>query len=82
MRDLDKIIGVLAALGYLTDDPLDPEPTADGRMLAVLYAETDLALFLLDERSIQSLLRSLNLLLTAARQEADHALGREDGGER
>jgi hypothetical protein len=53
-------------------------PTAEGdraETIAFNDAETELALFLLDERSIQSLLRALNLLLTAARQETDAAIG-------
>jgi hypothetical protein len=45
-------------------------------------AETELALFLLDERSIQSLLRALNLLLTAAREGASQALGRDEPADR
>lgn len=37
--------------------------------------ETELALFLLDERSIQHLLQVLNLILTAARHQAADVLG-------
>ncbi len=44
VRDFDRIIDVLADLGYLTRDPIDPEPTEQGLTLAVLYSETDLVL--------------------------------------
>jgi ATP-dependent RNA helicase HelY len=44
VRELDRIIDVLSSLGYLSDDPIDPQPTADGMMLAGLYSETDLVL--------------------------------------
>jgi ATP-dependent RNA helicase HelY len=44
VRELDKIIDVLAELGYLTEDPADPEPTPHGLTLAALYSETDLVL--------------------------------------
>ncbi|HVM19308.1 MAG TPA: DEAD/DEAH box helicase [Egibacteraceae bacterium] len=43
VRQLDRILGVLADLGYVTGDA-DPTPTAQGRVLAGLYAETDLVL--------------------------------------
>ena len=71
-------------LGALqTDGRPGSNEATDDRAATIAFndAETELALFLLDERSIQSLLRSLNLLLTAARQGADHALGREGGGD-
>jgi ATP-dependent RNA helicase HelY len=44
VRELDRIIDVLAELGYLTEDASDPTPTEHGLMLAGLYAETDLVL--------------------------------------
>ena len=44
VRRFDAIVDLLADLGYLTDDPDRPEPTADGLRLAGLYAETDLVL--------------------------------------
>ncbi|HVM15630.1 MAG TPA: DEAD/DEAH box helicase, partial [Egibacteraceae bacterium] len=44
VRNLDRIIGVLTDLGYLTEDPVDPRPTEEGMRLAGLYAETDLVL--------------------------------------
>ncbi|MBA2529748.1 MAG: hypothetical protein H0V19_07280 [Euzebyales bacterium] len=44
VRAFDRIVGVLADLRYLSDDGMDPQPTADGMMLAGLYAETDLVL--------------------------------------
>jgi len=44
VRQLDRIIGVLTALDYLTGDRQDPRPTPDGLLLAGLYAETDLVL--------------------------------------
>lgn len=43
--------------------------------------ETELALFLLDERSIQHLLQVLNLILTAARQQAADVLGHSEDTE-
>lgn len=42
--------------------------------------ETELALFLLDERSIQNLLRTLNLMLNEARRQALDALGNASAG--
>jgi hypothetical protein len=42
--------------------------------------ETELALFLLDERSIQNLLRSLNVVLTEARRQAIDAFGNPTAG--
>ena len=44
VRDFDRIIDVLAELGYLSADRVDPEPTRRGLTLAALYAETDLVL--------------------------------------
>ncbi|HUH08841.1 MAG TPA: DEAD/DEAH box helicase [Egibacteraceae bacterium] len=44
VRQLDRIIGLLTELGYLTGDADSPAPTADGMLLAGLYAETDLVL--------------------------------------
>ncbi|HWB71580.1 MAG TPA: DEAD/DEAH box helicase, partial [Egibacteraceae bacterium] len=44
VRQFDRIVRVLTDLGYLTDDTDDPSPTADGLVLAGLYAETDLVL--------------------------------------
>jgi ATP-dependent RNA helicase HelY len=41
---LDRTIGLLAEMGYLTADPADPTPTDDGLMLATLYTEADLVL--------------------------------------
>ncbi|MGI8575571.1 MAG: DEAD/DEAH box helicase [Egibacteraceae bacterium] len=40
VRQLDRIVGVLSDLGYLSDE----RPTATGLQLAGLYAETDLVL--------------------------------------
>jgi len=45
VRQFDRIVGVLADLDYLADDDRgQPRPTAHGRRLARLYAETDLVL--------------------------------------
>ncbi len=44
VRQLDRIVSVLADLGYLSEHPLHPEPTEAGLLLAGLYAETDLVL--------------------------------------
>lgn len=44
VRQFDRIIGVLAELGYLSDHGDDPVPTEQGMTLAGLYAETDLVL--------------------------------------
>jgi ATP-dependent RNA helicase HelY len=38
VRQLDRICGVLSAMGYLSDDGPDPTPTPDGLLLAGLYA--------------------------------------------
>ncbi|MBA2318838.1 MAG: DEAD/DEAH box helicase [Euzebyales bacterium] len=44
VRAFARIVDLLTELGYLTDHPDDPRPTAHGRALAGLYAETDLVL--------------------------------------
>jgi ATP-dependent RNA helicase HelY len=44
VRELDRIIEVLAELGYLSEDDDDPQPTDRGLLLAGLYSETDLVL--------------------------------------
>jgi ATP-dependent RNA helicase HelY len=44
VRQFERILDVLTALGYLTDDAERPTPTLQGRRLAGLYAETDLVL--------------------------------------
>ncbi len=41
-RRFDRICGVLAELGYLTDDADDTAVTAEGQVLMRLYAESDL----------------------------------------
>src|SRR5690606_8953860 len=43
--------------------------------------ETALALFLLDDRSIPSLLKALNVLVSAAKGQTEHALGRTRSGQ-
>jgi len=60
----------------------DASPTAARGMDQVVFddVETELALFLLDERSIRTLLRVINLFLTAARRQAADALTGEHGG--
>jgi hypothetical protein len=45
----------------------DSDPDADQPRIELNEAERELALYLLDERSVQALLEALNLLLTAAR---------------
>jgi ATP-dependent RNA helicase HelY len=44
VRQFDRIVSVLTDLGYLSGPAHDPKPTADGLILAGLYAETDLVL--------------------------------------
>ncbi|MBW3601086.1 MAG: DEAD/DEAH box helicase [Actinobacteria bacterium] len=44
VRDFDRIVEVLTAMGYLTDDRRAPQPTEEGLRLAGLYADTDLVL--------------------------------------
>jgi hypothetical protein len=56
----------------------DPAGTSDPQSLELNEVESELALYLLDERSIQSLLRALNLLLTAARSGAANAASHPD----
>jgi hypothetical protein len=48
-------------------------------LIAFNEEETELALFLLDEQSIQHLLRLLNLVLNSARAQAEHAAGGSNG---
>jgi ATP-dependent RNA helicase HelY len=44
VRDFQRIVGVLAELGYVAGGDDDPTPTALGLRLAGLYADTDLVL--------------------------------------
>lgn len=48
-------------------------------IIAFNEEETELALFLLDERSIQHLLRLLNVMLGSARAQAEQAIERPNG---
>ena len=47
-------------------------------LVAFTEAETELALFLLDEESIGDLLRALNMLVSAAQQQTAEALGQDE----
>jgi len=51
------------------------QPDESAASIQFLEEETALALFLLDDRSIQNLLRVLNLLISAARAQAEGAFG-------
>lgn len=55
----------LAALQDVDSAPAGDDP--DGETIDFNEDETELALFLLDERSIQNVLKAVNLLITAAR---------------
>lgn len=52
--------------------------TEDEAMISFSEAETELALFLLDEQSIGDLLRSLNLLVATAQEQTEQALSGMD----
>ncbi|MEX2619280.1 MAG: DEAD/DEAH box helicase [Egibacteraceae bacterium] len=66
VRRLDRIIGVLTDLGYLTDDDLDPEPTGPGVLLAGLYADTDLVLAEVLRRGVLDVLDGPELAAVAS----------------
>jgi hypothetical protein len=76
-REAARWLAALQADGRLLPDAADGEIRGT---IAFNDAETELALFLLDERSIQSLLRALNVLLTAARAGASEAFGPDSPG--
>lgn len=62
-------LAALQAEGRL--GPADAESTDELDTISFNEEETELALFLLDDRSIQNLLRALNLLISAARASAE-----------
>lgn len=53
--------------------------TEEQALVSFSEAETELALFLLDDASIGDLLRSLNLLIETAQEQTHHALSEMDG---
>jgi hypothetical protein len=55
--------------------------TEEQALISFSEAETELALFLLDDASIGDLLRSLNLLVATAQEQTEHALSDLDNGE-
>lgn len=55
--------------------------TEDQALVSFSEAETELALFLLDEQSIGDLLRSLNLLVATAQEQTEQALSGMDIGD-
>ncbi|CAA9573000.1 MAG: hypothetical protein AVDCRST_MAG49-3838 [uncultured Thermomicrobiales bacterium] len=59
----------LAAVRSEGGDPTADDPAGDA--LAFDDVETELALFLLDERGIRSLLQAVNTVITAARRQAE-----------
>jgi hypothetical protein len=63
-------LAAIQADGQLQTDPGSP-PTETP--ISFLEEETALALFLMDDRSIQNLLRVLNILISAARAQAETA---------
>ena len=63
------------ATAWLAATATGVESAGDSPTLAFTPEETELALFLLDDRSINSLLQSLDLVLTTARAQATSAKG-------
>jgi hypothetical protein len=74
----DRIIDKLREVNSLAGDWLaaidDASAKSGGGALELTEQEAALALFLLDEQSIQDLLRALNVLITSARQTAGESL--------
>lgn len=77
-REAARWLAALQADGRLLPDRADDDVQ---EAIPFNEAETELALVLLDERSIQSLLRALNLLLAAARAGARDVFGPDILGE-
>ncbi|HET7056100.1 MAG TPA: hypothetical protein VFI12_06530 [Thermomicrobiales bacterium] len=73
----DRLIDKLREANRLAGDWLTAIRTAgeNGDDLSLTEQEAALALYLLDERSIQDLLQALNVLISTARNQAGEALG-------
>jgi hypothetical protein len=73
----DRLIDKLREANRLAGDWLTAIRSAseNGADLSLTEQEAALALFLLDERSIQDLLQALNVLISTARSQAGEALG-------
>ncbi len=73
----DRLIDKLREANRLAGDWLTAIQTVgeSGDDLSLTDQEAALALFLLDDRSIQDLLRALNVLISTARNQAGEALG-------
>ncbi|HYP61443.1 MAG TPA: hypothetical protein VEQ36_13525 [Thermomicrobiales bacterium] len=73
----DRLIDKLREANRLAGDWLTAIRTAgeNGNDLSLTDQEAALALFLLDDRSIQDLLQALNVLISTARNQAGEALG-------
>lgn len=54
------------------------EETGDSQMIAFTQPETELAIFLLDEESVGALLRTMNLLVSTAQDQAAEAMGSDE----
>ncbi len=73
----DRLIDKLREANRLAGDWLTAIRAAgeNGNELSLTEQEAALALFLLDDRSIQDLLQALNVLISTARNQAGEALG-------
>jgi hypothetical protein len=61
-------------LGAIQAASRQAEETADSAMIAFTDAETELAIFLLDDDSVGALLRAMNLLVATAQDQAAEAM--------
>ena len=74
-QDVDRLLDRLRAANQLAGEWLQAIEAAGGE-LSFTEQEAALALFLLDDRSIQDLLRALNVLISTARNQTPASLGR------
>jgi hypothetical protein len=62
-------------LGAIQAASRQAEEHGDSSMIAFTEPETELAIFLLDEESVGALLRTMNLLVSTAQDQAAQAMG-------
>jgi cell division septum initiation protein DivIVA len=62
-------------LGAIQAASRQAEEDGDSSMIAFTEPETELAIFLLDEESVGALLRTMNLLVSTAQDQAAQAMG-------
>lgn len=65
-------------LGAIQAASRQAEEDGDSSLIAFTEPETELAIFLLDEESVGALLRTMNLLVSTAQDQAARAMGGDD----